>query len=295
MDPAILHPLARPWTALSTWKQQRPRPRLECNCKLDGKSAGGRNQRRSLLRAPRRRFSALHWDSRAWGPTYLVQLISPDVQMRQTAAASARGWQGQRRRRQERGPGLRYAPLVGRRIRPYSRAARSPPPRGRPPRLRLPAAALLPLTFQHLSPLGKPSRNPFHVNAPHGQWARPGREPSTNGRRAEVPDSTASPRDRLRARSDKAAVQGLGRGQWGQCFIRSLGKGARGQRHFPTEERPITARRLARRRLAKLPLPRQRTGPAKPSYSRSSSCGCIHAVQPPPSSYGLARGFTDDR
>lgn len=257
---------------------------------MDGKSAGGRNQRRSLLRVPRRRFSALHWDSRAWGRTYLVQLISPDVQMRQTAAASARGWQGQRRRRQEWGPGLRSAPLEGRRIRPCSRAARSPPPSGRSPGLRLPAAALLPLTFQHLSPLGKPSRNPFHVNAPHGQWARSGREPSTNGRRAEVLDSTASPRERLRAQSDKAAVQGLGRGQWGQCFIRSLGKGARGQRRFPTEERPLTARRLARRQF-----PRQTTGPAKPSYSRSSSCGCIHAGQPPSSSYGLARGFTDDR
>lgn len=151
------------------------------------------------------------------------------------------------------GPGLRSAPWAGRRIRPCARAARSPRPCGRSPGLRLPAAALLPLTFQHLSPLGEPSRNPFHVNAPHSQWARSGREPSTNGRGAAVRDSTASPRDGPRAQSDSVAVRGLGRGQWGHSFIRSLGTGARGQRHFPTEERPVTARRLGRRRLCQIP------------------------------------------
>lgn len=170
--------------------------------------------------------------------------------------------------------------MAGRRIRPCARAARSPPPRGGSPRLRLPASPLLPLTFQHLSPLGKPSRNPFHVNAPRGQWARSGREPSTNGHGAAVLESIASPRDWLRAGSDRAAGQGLGRGQRGHCFIRRVGPGARGQRHFPIEERPVTARRLARGQLAKRPLPKQSPGRAKPSHRRSSSCGCIRAVQP---------------
>lgn len=241
--------------------------------------AGGRNQR-SPRRASRRIFSALHGDSRAWGLTYLVQLISPVTHKRQPAAASARRWQKQRLRRpQQWGPGLGYAPSVGRRIRTCAGAACSPPPCGRSLGLRLPAAALLPLTFQHLSPLGEPSRNPFHVNAPHSQWAHSGREPLTSGRGAEVLDSTASPRDGPRARSDRAAGQGLARGQWGHCFIRSLGTGARGQRHFPTEERvPLQPGGGVAGRLAKFPLPPQSPGRAKPSYTRRRGCSCIHPV-----------------
>lgn len=52
-------PTSGPWTARSTWKQQRPGARLECstpecNCELDGERADGRKDRGSPLRAPRR-------------------------------------------------------------------------------------------------------------------------------------------------------------------------------------------------------------------------------------------------
>lgn len=174
-------------------------------------------------------------------------------------------------------------------VRAREQPARLLPVAGHPP----PRAA--PFNFPAPLPTWEAIPAPLHVNAPHGQWARSGREPSANGRGAAVRASTASPRDWLRAGSARAAAQGLGRAQWGHGFIRSLRTGARGQRHFPTEERRVTPRRLARGRLAKFPLPRQSPGRAKPSYRRSSGCVASTPSSRPPSWYALAKGFTDDR
>lgn len=122
-----------------------------------------------------------------WG-TYLVQLISPEVQRRQPAAASQPRWQGQRRRQQERGPGLRWAPSAGSRIRPCARPARPPPPCGPSPGTLTPSRRAAPFNFQATSPNSGPlPRPPFPVNAPRSQWARPRRTPSTNNRGAAVP------------------------------------------------------------------------------------------------------------
>lgn len=108
----------------STWKQQRPGARLECstpecNCELDGERADGRKDRGSPRRAPRR-----HTPGR--GRTYLVQLISPEAQPLQPAAASVPGWLGQPERQPERGPRLRSVPSAGSRIRPRARSPLAP-------------------------------------------------------------------------------------------------------------------------------------------------------------------------
>lgn len=54
--------------------------------------------------------------------------------------------------------------------------------------------------------------------------------------------STAAPRDRLRARSDRAGFQGLERGRWVIISSEAGGTGARGQRHLPAAQHPVTAR-----------------------------------------------------
>ena len=204
----------------------------------------GRNQRGSLTRALVAFSAAGHLALRAWWGTYLVQLISPEVRRRQPAAAPAPGWQGQRRRQQAQGPGLRWAPSAGSRIRPCARAARPPPPCGPSPGTPASSRRAAPFNFRATSPhSGRlPRPPPFHVNAPHSQWARPGRAPSTNDRGAAVPRSTAAPRDRLRARSDRAGFQGLERGRWVIISSEAGGTGARGQRHLPAAQHPVAAR-----------------------------------------------------
>ena len=129
-----------------------------------------------------------HLALRAWWGTYLVQLISPEVRRRQPAAASQPGWRGQRRRQQERGPGLRWAPSAGSRIRPCARAALPPPPCGPSPGTPTSSRRAAPFNFQATSPHSRRlPRPPFPVNAPRSQWARPRRAPSTNNRGAAVP------------------------------------------------------------------------------------------------------------
>lgn len=136
-----------------------------------------------------------HLALRAWWGTYLVQLISPEVRRRQPAAASQPGWRGQRRRQQERGPGLRWAPSAGSRIRPCARAALPPPPCGPSPGTPTSSRRAAPFNFQATSPhSGRLPRPPFPVNAPRSQWARPRRAPSTNNRGAAVPPPPAPPR-----------------------------------------------------------------------------------------------------
>lgn len=60
------------------------------------------------------------------GRTYLVQLISPEAQRLQPAAASVPGWLGQPERQQERGPRLTSVPSTGSRIRPRARSPLAP-------------------------------------------------------------------------------------------------------------------------------------------------------------------------
>ena len=142
----------------------------------------------SLMRALVVVSAVGHRALRAWWGTYLVQLISPEVRRRQPAAASQPGWQGQRRRQQERGPGLRWAPSAGSRIRPCARAALPPPPCGPSPGTLTPSRRAAPFNFQATSPhSGRLPRPPCPVNAPRSQWARPRRAPSTNNRGAAVP------------------------------------------------------------------------------------------------------------
>lgn len=110
-------------------------------------------------------------------------------------------------------------------------------------RLGLPAAAPLPLTFQPPLPARDAIPDPLSRERPPQPMGVPGAPAVTNCHGAALLESTAPPRDPLSARRDRAAVQGLGRAV-GHYFIRSPGTGARGQRHFPTEEHPITARGL---------------------------------------------------
>lgn len=109
-----------------------------------------------------------------WG-TYLVQLISPEVRRRQPAAASAPKWQGQRRRQQERGPGLRWAPSAGSRIRPCARAARPPPPCGPSPGTLASSRRAAPFNFQATSPhSGRLPRPPLSRERPPQPMGAPG-------------------------------------------------------------------------------------------------------------------------
>lgn len=185
--------------------------------------------------------------------------------------------------------------MAGRRIRPCARAARSPPPRGESSRLRLPASALLPLTFQHLSPLGEPSRNPFHVNAPRGQWALSGREPSTNGRGAALLDSTASPRDWLRAGSDRAAVQGWEGGSGVTVSSEAWGPAPGGRGTFLQKSVPLQQKGWLAGSLPNA-LFQAKSWPGKSLPTGAVVVAVASALSSrSPSSCTLARGFTHDR
>ena len=187
-----------------------------------------------------------HLALRAWWGTYLVQLISPEVRRRQPAAASQPGWRGQRRRQQERGPGLRWAPSAGSRIRPCARAALPPPPCGPSPGTPTSSRRAAPFNFQATSPhSGRLPRPPFPVNAPRSQWARPRRAPSTNNRGAAVPPPPAPPRHVIGCAPRAIGPGSKGwEGRWVTISSEAGGTGARGQRHLPAARLPVTARGL---------------------------------------------------
>lgn len=90
-------PLYPELTALPTWKQQLPESSLECStpgiitaCWTE-KVQREESMKGSSLRAPRRGFRGPALGFQGLGKTYLVEFISPAVQRRQSAAASARG------------------------------------------------------------------------------------------------------------------------------------------------------------------------------------------------------------
>lgn len=178
--------------------------------------------------------------------------MSPEVQRRQPAAASAPGWQGQRRGRREWAPGLRSV----RGVSPLGPAC------GPSPGTRARRRSATAFNFPGPLPLAGPSQGPAHVNGPRSQWTRLQRELSTSGRGAV---SRSAPLRHVIGRAP-AGTRLASRGWEGGSLIRNPGKGARGQSHPPTEERLVTARSWTAalcRRLAKFLLPKP--GPSLPS------------------------------
>lgn len=103
--------------------------------------------------------------SRAWGDTYLAPLIAPRCRSSSPRLQRRRGG-----RDSSGGPGPPPAAVC----------PCTSPPGGLSPGTLAPRLLAAPFNFRDSPRDAIP--DPLHVNAPRSQWARPGREPSTNGR-----------------------------------------------------------------------------------------------------------------
>lgn len=107
------------------------------------------------------------------------------------------------------------------------------------PRLGLPAAALLPLTCRPPLPTRDAIPGPFSRERPPQPMGAPATRAVDQYRWSRGPQRSAPPRDRLRAQSDRAGVQGLGSGRRVTVSSGAQGRAPGGRATFLPKSIPL--------------------------------------------------------